>query len=645
MRLFLLLFFAVSLSYFGYAQKKYATESQKAINYYEKAIESFNQRDYIGVEDNLNKALKKDQQFIDAYLLRAELYRINYQIQNQIADLKSAIEIDPQYFPYVHYNLGVALWSIGNYNDAHKSFNAFLTLEQGKETSRDKAKDFLLKCEFAQWLVDNPVEFKPISMGDSINTDNDEYWPSLSIDGNTLIYSVLLLDSTQRTITGSFAHQEDFFISEKVNGTWAKGKALGYPINTPGNEGALKISADGNTVVYTACNRSDGYGRCDIYFAHKTTTGWTRAINAGKTINSSYSEKQPCLSADANTLYFSSNRPEGFGEMDIWYSELDNQGNWGEPINMGPTINTPNDEESPFFHPDNQTFYFSSDGHNGLGLKDIFYSRINDSANWLTPINIGFPINTYQDEIGLFIDNTGENAYYSTNYNTSSRNIYQFTLPIEARPHAVSYLRGTITDIETNAPLEATIVLLNAVTSTKIMEVHSKKGNGEYLICLPSGNQYALNVSCNNYLFYSVHFNLKNAHPYDNPYEQNIQLQAIKINESVVLHNIFFEHDSYSLMPESNAELNKIEEYINNNPDWIFEIGGHTDQSGSATYNMELSEKRAKTVYEFLLSKNINPSSITYKGYGELMPLTISETNKVNPANRRTELKIVNRMK
>jgi outer membrane protein OmpA-like peptidoglycan-associated protein len=645
MRLFLIPFFVVSISFLGYTQTKYATESQKAIKYYEKAIEAFNQRDYIGVEENLNSAIKKDPQFIDAYLLRAELYRLNYQVQNQISDLTRAVEIDPLYFPYVHYNLGMAFWSTGNYNDAYKSFNDFLALEKGKETSREKAKEFLLKCEFAQSLVDNPVEFKPISMGDSINTENDEYWPSLSIDGSTFIYSVLLLDSTQKTITGHFAHQEDFFISEKVNGLWTKGKALGYPINTPGNEGALKISADGNIVVYTACNRSDGYGRCDIYFAYKTTTGWTRATNAGKTINSSHSEKQPCLSADANTLYFSSNRPGGFGEMDIWYSELDDQGYWGEPINMGSTINTPYDEESPFFHPDNQTFYFSSYGHRGLGMKDIFYSRINDSANWQTPVNIGYPINTYQDEIGLFIDNTGENAYYSTNYNTDSRNIYQFTLPIEARPHSVSYLKGIVTDIETNSPLEATLVLLNAITGKKIMEVKSKKENGEFLICLPSGNQYALNVSCSNYLFHSVHFNLKNVYSYNNPYEQNIQLQPIKINESVVLQNIFFEYDSFHLMPESTAELKKIEEYINNNPDWIFEIGGHTDQSGSADYNMELSEKRAKTVYEFLLSKNINPNSLTYKGYGELMPITKNGTPEDKAANRRTELKIVNRIK
>jgi len=644
MRIPYLLFFSVLLIFNVYGQKKYATESKNAIKYYEQAIASFNKRDFNGVKQNLDDAIKKDPQFIDAYLLRAELFRVNNQTQNEINDLQRAVDINAEYFPYALFNLGTALITLGKYTEAISNFNAFLSLEKGKEISRERAKEFIKKCEFAQYLIENPVDFKPVSMGSAINTENDEYWPSISIDGCTLIYSVLLLDSTQRTITGEFAHQEDFFRTEKVDGIWTKGAPFGYPINTPGNEGALKISADGNTIVFTACNRSDGYGRCDIYYSFKTTTGWTRAKNAGKPINTDDSEKQPCLSADGNTLYFSSNCPGGFGGMDIWYSELDQEGYWQTPVNMGATINTPYDEESPFIHPDNQTFYFSSDGHWGLGMKDIFYSRKNDSLGWSKPENIGYPINTYQDEIGLFIDNTGETAYYSTNYNDSSRNIYQFTLPVKARPHSVSYLTGIVSDIETTAPLEAKIELLNASSGKIIMNVYSKKENGEFLICLPSGNEYALNVSCPNYLFKSVHFNLINMHPFDDPFKQNIELQPIKINESVVLQNIFFESDSYNLMPQSNAELQKIEEYIKNNPDWVFEISGHTDQTGSKEYNMELSEKRAKTVYDYLINKNINPQCITYKGYGELNPLTKSENIEEKAVNRRTELKIINKL-
>jgi outer membrane protein OmpA-like peptidoglycan-associated protein len=453
-----------------------------------------------------------------------------------------------------------------------------------------------------------------------------------------MIYSTLLVDSSRHTAYGTFAHQEDFFISKKVNNEWSKGKPLGPPINTPGNEGALKLSTDGNTIVFTACNRPDGYGRCDIYFAHKTPAGWSNAINAGNQINTAYSEKQPCLSADGRILYFSSDRKDGLGEMDIWYSIKNKQGLWGKPINMGDTINTKYSEESPFIHPDNQTFYFSSDGHLGLGLKDIFYSRIDENNRWSKPVNIGYPINTYRDEIGLFIDNTGTTAYFSSDYNNSSRNIYQFTMPPKARPLAVSFMSGKVFDKINKLPLEANIELLNTTTGEKIMNVNSNKKSGNFLICLPIHNEYALNVSCKNYLFKSIHFNFNDSsYTYINPYKQDIALEKIRVNKTIILHNIFFAHNSYKLMPESTAELTKIKEFIDNNPNLYIEIGGHTDKTGDTDYNNKLSKERAKTVYDYLITMGVSSEKLTYKGYGESQPISQDDLSK----NRRTELKII----
>ncbi|MDA3892998.1 MAG: OmpA family protein [Salinivirgaceae bacterium] len=627
-----------------YSQKKYASDSKKAVKYYKEAIAAFNNRDLKAVKESLNLALKKDDNFIDAYLLRAELWRVSHNFDKQISDLKKAISIDAEYFPYVNYNLGMAQMEFGQYENAKHSFSSFLLLPNVREKSRLKAEEYIRKCDYALTLVENPVPFKPISLGDSINTLNDQYWPSLSIDGRYLYYSVLLVDSLHRTFTGDYAHQEDFYVSRHNNGSWGKGNPIGPPLNTSGNEGAMKISTDGNTIVFTACNREDGHGMCDIYFAYQTTTGWTRATNIRTPINTKYSEKQPCLSADGKTLFFSSNRPGGIGGMDIWYSEINRQGFWSEPINMGPTINTPKDEESPFLHPDNKTFYFSSDGHWGLGMKDIFISRKTDTSEWGQPKNIGYPVNTYTDEIGLIVDHTGETAYYSTNFNDSSRNIYQFTLPVDSRPSPVSYLKGKVSDIETGKPLEADIELLNPVSGKIIMNVTSLKQDGSFLICLPAGQKYALNASCYNYLFKSIHFNLTQLHPFDEPFEQNISLHPIKINEAIILENIFFASDSYDLLPESNAELKKIEKYILQNPNWVFEIGGHTDQTGSKDYNMDLSEKRAKTVYDYLILKNINKNNVTFKGYGELIPVSQNKSPEQKAQNRRTEIKIVKRV-
>lgn len=641
MRLIILLFCTVFIFNTCYSQQKYSTNSKKAIKYYEAALAAFNMMDYPLVQAKLNDAIKKDPNFIDAYLLRAELYRINRNYYYQITDLQKAIDIDPTYFPFMYFTIASAQWSIGEYNSAKYNYTAYVKMKTGKKSTINRAYKFINKCDFAINLVNNPVTFEPKSLSKNINTSNSQYWPSLSIDGNTIIYSTMLIDSTQRTISGSYAHQEDFYISNKINDEWVKGKPMGPPINTPGNEGALKLSADGNTIVFTACNRPDGYGRCDIYFAYKTRNGWSNADNAGPSINSKYSEKQPCLSADGKTLYFSSDRKGGFGEMDIWYSEINERGLWSNPINMDSIINTKYSEESPFIHPDNRTFYFSSNGHWGLGMHDIFYSHKNDSNEWSKPENIGYPINTYRDEIGLFIDNTGTNAYFSSNYNNSSLNIYKFTMPEKARPLAVSYLSGIIYDQETNSPLEARIELLNTTTGKIIMDVDSDKKTGGFLICLPGGSNYALNASCEGYLFKSVHFNLSEMDTHANTYKKDISLQRVKINESIVLKTIFFPSNSFDLMPESTAGLIKIEEFIKKNPNLIFEIGGHTDKSGIPEYNLTLSEKRAKTVYDYLINKGINSNSISFKGYGETQPISEKNTNIDRALNRRTELKIV----
>ncbi len=621
------------------AQQKYATQSKKAIKYYEQAVTAFNQRNYPSVRKNLDQAIKKDSNFIDAYLLRAEMYRNLYMYKNQIYDLKKVIAINPAYFPYSYYNLASSQLIMGLYTESKANFEAFIKLGQGDPGNQETAKKYIGKCDFAIQLMNHPVSFNPVSLGDSINNSNDQYWPSLSIDGNTLYYSALLVDSTRKTMVGNYAHQEDFFESHKINGTWSKGKPMPPPVNTSGNEGALKVAPDGNTIVFTACNRSDGYGRCDIYFSFLTYEGWSNAFNARKPVNSPHSEKQPCLNADGTVLYFSSDRPGGMGGMDIWYSDLDDQGNWTEPKNMGPTINTKGDEESPFIHPDNKTFYFSSDGLPGLGQKDIFISRYNDSLGWSTPENLGYPINTYRDEIGLFVDNTGENAYYSTNFNDSSRNIYEFTMPVDKRPLPVAYVKGKIYDAETLKPLQAEIELLNTITGEKIMDVISSKDSGEYVVCLPLGKNYALNVWHQDYLFNSSHFALSELHTITDPFIQDIGLVKVKINQSIVLRNIFFESDSYSLSPESTAELMKVTQFIRNNPGWIFEIGGYTDQTGSEKYNQELSENRAKAVYNYLINQQISPKYLTYKGYGEVNSSTQSDDAE-KAENRRTELKI-----
>lgn len=636
--LFMLLLFASSVNY---AQNTYSTKSKKAIKIYKQAKEAFALLKYESCINLLNEALKKDSMFVDAYLLKAEVYRNNNNYKYEADNYKKSIEINPNYFPFQFYNYGVALWYSGQYIKAKNAFDNFLAKGIGRQSTIKNAQNLITKCEYAIELKNNPVDFNPINIGEGINNNNDQYWPSLSIDGKTMVYTELLIDSTRRNFYGKLVRQEDFFVSNYANHKWQKGIPIGPPINTQGNEGAQQLSADGKTLVYTGCNRADGYGLCDIYFSYKTEDGWSKPENAGHLINTKYSEKQPCLSADGQLLYFSSNRPESIGGMDIFVSKKNINGEWGLPKNLGRTINSSGDEISPYIHRDNKTFYFSSDFHPGLGKCDIFYTK-KENNKWEKPKNMGYPINTYEDEIGLVIDNLGKTAYYSSNIENDSRNIYYFKIPKKLQPNPVSYISGRILNKETLMPLKANIQLLSLKTSDTIMFLSSNANTGEYLLCLPTGANYALNTNKFGYLFHSENFSLSDENTYREPYKLDILLTPIKPGETIVLNNIFFESNSFELKTESTVELKNLELFLIKNPNIKIEIGGYTDNEGATAYNQELSEKRAKAVYEYLSAKKLHPERISYKGYGESNPIATNKTELGRSKNRRTELKILN---
>jgi len=639
---YLLALFIFLITKTGQGQPNTLTSTnKKAIKAYQACLGYFERMDDSLALQLINDAIVIDSGFIEAYLLRSEIYRELHDTNHEISDYRKVIALNPDFFPYTFYNLGVALWDEGQYEFSKEMLNAFLAKNYGEEDTKTQADSYIKKCDFAIQQMNHPVEFKPIELDSNINCHFEQYWPSLSVDEKTMVFTVLLIDSTRIRIDGQFAKQEDFYYSHNVNGKWEKCEPIGPPINTPWNEGAQQLSSDGNTLVYTGCNRPDGYGKCDIYFSYFSDKRWTIPENAGHVINSSFSDKQPSLSPDGTTLYFSSNRPGGFGGMDLYYSTRDINGTWKAPINMGNKINTSGDDISPFIHPDNQTFYFSSDGHPGMGKKDIYFCRRMDDGSWSTPQDIGYPINTYRDELGLVINNLGTRAYFASDYRTGLKRISTFDVPQSARPKKVSYLSGIIYDAENLKPLSAKFQLLVPESGDTVMQATSAKDNGKYLICLPSGKSYALNVSHPGYLFYSVHFNLEDDKSVDEPYTQDIPLNRIKAGEKVILHNIFFKTDSYELLKSSNAELQKLLEFINFNPKVKFEIAGFTDNSGSTDYNLKLSDKRAKTVYDFLISKIKIPGNLSYKGYGEKEPVDSNLTENGKAKNRRTELKIL----
>jgi hypothetical protein len=300
---------------------------------------------------------------------------------------------------------------------------------------------------------------------------------------------------------------------------------------------------------------------------------------------------------------------------------------------------------SPFIHFDGKTLYFASDGRPGMGGYDIYMSKMQDDSTWSEPKNLGYPINTYNDEMGLVIDVTGTTAYFSSNRdNGNGKDIFYFTLDESIRPDPVSYLKGKVSDKETGKLLKADYELINLSTN-KVTVKNTTDEAGNFLVCLPSGYNYGINVSKNGYLFYSENFMLEGKHPVMEPFIKRIALSQAKVGAKMLLANVFYEVDSWELKKESMQELNNLADLIFNDKDIVVEIGGYTDATGTDEYNLSLSEKRALSVVNYLISKGISSDRLKYKGYGNAFPVGDNVTSEGRKLNRRTEAKVIARKK
>ena len=433
---------------------------------------------------------------------------------------------------------------------------------------------------------------------------------------------------------------EDFYLSYHDTDNWLGAKNLGKPINTDQNEGAQCITADGLTIYFTACSRNDSYGRCDIYESNFIKGNWTEPENLGGNINTENWESQPAISADGRQLFFVSNKSGGIGGKDIWVSYKNTNGSWTKAKNLGKEINTSKDDISPFLHWDNQTLYFASKGYVGMGGFDIFLSRLDEFGDWGDVSNIGYPINSPADENSLIVAKDGRTAYFASAYFNEGRtdlDLYTFDLPQESRAREVAYVQGVITDAKTKKSITATIELVD-LQSGRSYKSSRSDADGNYMLCLPSAAEYALTVTKKNYLFYSENIQLQKE---GSILVKNFKLQALEVGEQVRLDNIFFELEAFQLKDASATELNKIIQFMESNPFLIIEIGGHTDNSGSKNYNLDLSEQRAKSVKRALVQRGLKEYRIQTKGYGMNSPLNSNSSELERAINRRTELKII----
>jgi len=639
-----LIFVFVFICNVAFTQTTTVTD-KKAIKLFDQAKIAYRGNSFSKSLNLLNEAISIDSDFQDAYLLKSDIYLELDSVTPQITAIEAALLINPDNHVKLYYLLGNAYYRSGKYQLANDSYSTYLKYVNAQDAFAERAKQNMEKCKGAVKLLNHPVPFKSVNMGENINSEDDEYWPSITVDGKTIIFTRLVgskISNEERKIIA----QEDFYTSQLVDNVWQPCQPLST-INTIYNEGAQSISTDGKLLFFTACTRSDGRGSCDIYFSRNKDSKWSVPQNAGSPVNSPSWESQPSISANGGSLYFVSNRKGGKGGMDIWKCYLKGFSEsgrpiWGNPINLGDSINTPGNEMSPFIHSDGKTLYFASDYWPGLGRYDIFYSRQKNDTIWTKPQNLGFPINSYKDEQGLVVDASGKNAYYSSDRPGSrGMDLYSFELYESARPSPVSYIKGKVVDEETGAPVCAKVELVDLENSSKKIRGESCWEKGEFLMCLPLGKEYAFNISTDGYLFYSQNFELKEKTEIIDPYILEIKLKKIKIGGSVVLRNVFFNTGSYDLLPESRVELEKLIEFLKLNSSLVIEIGGHTDNVGTQELNQKLSESRAEEVYDYLKFKGIVESRMTYKGYGFSNPISSNDTPEGRSLNRRTEFKII----
>lgn len=650
---FTLLLLSITLfSSIVYAQKL-TSKSERARDLYLKGSDNLYLSKYDEAEEFLVKSTQEDDKFVEAYLLLGDLYNQQKDYPQEEKALLIALKLDSTFFIPTFYNLGISQFHQGKYDEA------IINLEKYKSKTKDndaktKADKSLANIKFSKYAIGHPIQITPISLGDNINSTYDEYWPSLRGDEQELVFTVLVprdsILSTQRKLPRlpKYFH-EDFYVSKRDSSTqeWQKRYKLSSNINTLGNEGAQSLSVDGKWMFFTACGRVNGKGSCDIFFSTSTPDGWSTPIDLDYPINTAGFEGQPCFSADGKTLFFVSSRSGGEGGLDIWAAQIvgskpDGTPIFGNLINMGNHINSHGDENSPYIHPDGKTLYFSSDGWTGMGQMDIFLSRLQPNNEWSLPVNFGYPTNTAGDEIGFVLNSKGDRGYFSSSrYNNgdNGKDLYSFLMPDTLRPTPASYLKGRVFDFNTKEQLSASFELLN-LSNSELAVQSTTNYKGEFLICLPIGINYALNVSKTGYLFYSQNVNLSKSTSVTEPMVADIYLKAITINASVVLENIFFDTNSAKLLPESLVELSKLLAFLQNNPSVKIELSGHTDNKGTESLNKTLSLQRAQSVQKFLTEKGITPIRLKAIGYGYTQPITTNNTEAGRAKNRRTEMKI-----
>lgn len=596
----------------------------------------------------------------------------NYKLKS-IPYLEKALSLNPNVDLQLHFVMAKAYHLDMQWDKAIQEFKIFQqTIAKGEEFAelRDEVNKHIDECNTGKEMVQHPVRVFIDNAGPEINTQYSDYGPVISADESIMLFTSRRPNTTGGQIDPQInEYFEDIYVSTRKTGKWTPAMNIGAPINTEDHDANSGLSADGQKfLIYIGKNNGD------LYEAELKGESWSKPDHMNKNINTDFHESSACYSPDGKSVYFVSDKPDGgLGSRDIYVSTRDEKGRWGKAINLGSTVNTKYGEEGVFMHPDGKTIYFSSQGHKTMGGYDIFKS-VYENGKWTVPENLGYPVNTPDDDVFFVISASGKHGYYAS-FNANGygeKDIYMITFlgpekemilnnednllaslaapiketviapVVEVKVAALTILKGIITDALTTKPLEATIELVDNQKNEVVASFTSNSASGKYLVSLPAGKNYGIAVKKEGYLFHSENFDIPATAAFQEV-TKDIALKNVSVGTKIILKNIFFDFDKATLRPESTNELERLTKLLNDVSTLKIEISGHTDAKGAADYNQKLSQNRAKAVVDYLVKAGISADRLTFAGYGKDQPIATNDTDEGRQLNRRTEFKIISK--
>lgn len=620
-------------------QSNLSTKSGKAADLYRKAQQYVVARDINKALNALNEAIKKDPNFGEAYIKAAGLYKMSGNLPATFDYYKKGLAV-LSYNPALateYYTFANMAFSAGDYALARQYFEIYIKANPKNSKALAFTQRQLKNIQFAEEAKQHPVAFKPQRMGAPLNQFQLQYFPALTATKTHLVFTARASDNPQS--------DENLYVSVNRDNVWSEPVSISGNINSESNEGTGSISGDGKTLVFSSCNRPGSYGDCDLYLSVRNGEVWSKPVNLGKLVNSAAWDSQPCLSADGRTLYFSSDRGKGgMGREDILVTHLQEDDSWSAPENLGEPVNTAGSETAPFLHASGSTLYFSSNGHTGMGGADIFKATSTNQI-WSQPENLGYPLNTAANEASFFITPDNTKGYYSRlelqQNNKKTASLFEFEVPpVWKSKETSTFAQGRVFDARTKKPLGANVQLYDVNTDELVQQVHADDENGTYTVVLNEGKQYGMFVNAEKYLLKSISFDYTSKKEF-NALTLDIYLDPIEKGASAVLNNIFFATGKYELEKKSKTELDRVINFMNANNQVNIEIAGHTDDVGNDAANQQLSDKRARSVYDYLITHGVKKERIHDAGYGETKPIKPNTSEENRQQNRRIELRIL----